>query len=220
MNPPIESTYPVSLDLRDKPTLLVGGGEVAFRKALGLSGTGCRLTVVAREFSPAFQAWIEQHRFNAEQRTYRDGEAEAYFLVISAADDAEVNRKVFEDAHRAGRLINVVDQPQLCNIYIPSRLQRGSLQIAISTGGKCPAFARSLRRELEGTIPERYGLLLERLAVIRRRMKETVPSQAARKRFLERLLRSEAVRRFLAGDDQLLNRVEKGWERAKPNRPT
>jgi len=220
MNPPIESSYPVSLDLRDKPTLLVGGGEVAFRKALGLSGTGCRLTVVAKELSPAFKAWVEQHQIDTLQRAYRDGEAEAYFLVISAADDEKVNRKVFEDAHRAGRLINVVDQPQLCNIYIPSRLQRGSLQIAISTGGKCPAFARSLRRELESTIPERYGLLLDRLAVIRQRMKETVPSQAARKRFLARLLESEAVRRFLAGDDQLLGRVEKGWERAKPNRRT
>jgi precorrin-2 dehydrogenase/sirohydrochlorin ferrochelatase len=220
MNPPIEPYYPVSLDLRDKSTLLVGGGEVAFRKAQGLSGTGCRLTVVAKELSPAFKAWLEQHPFEIQQRAYRDGEAETYFLVISAADDEGVNRKVSEDAHRAGRLVNVVDQPELCNIYIPSRVQRGSLQIAISTGGKCPAFARSLRRELESTIPERYGLLLDRIAVIRKRMKETVPSQDARKRFLERLLRSEAVRRFLAGDDQLLNRVEKGWERAKPNRRT
>ena len=171
-------------------------------------------------FSPAFKAWLDQHPIDTQQRAYREGEAEEYFLVISAADDAQVNRKVSEDAHRAGRLINVVDQPELCSIYIPSRVERGSLQIAISTGGKCPAFARSLRRELEGKITERYGLLLDRLAVIRTRMKEKVPSQDARKRFLERLLQSEAVRRFLAGDDQLLRRVEKSWERAKPNRRT
>jgi precorrin-2 dehydrogenase/sirohydrochlorin ferrochelatase len=216
MNPQIDSYYPIFLDLRDKPALLVGGGEVAFRKAQGLSTTGCRLTVVAREFSPDFQTWLEQHPLPVERRSYRDGEASEYFLVISATDDAEVNRRVSEDARRAGRLINVVDQPELCNFYIPSRIQRGNLQVAISTEGKCPAFARWLRRDLEGALPERYGLLLDRVAAIRMRMKEAVPSQGTRRRILERLLRSEAVRRFLAGDDQLLNRIEQGWERARP----
>lgn len=216
MNPWTDSYYPISLDLREKPALLVGGGEVAFRKAKSLSRTGCRLTVVAREFSPDFQDWLEQHPFHVERRAYRNGEASEYFLVISATDDPGVNKRVFEDAERAGRLINVVDQPALCNIYIPSRIERGDLQVAISTGGKCPAFARWLRRELEGAIPERYGQLLERVAVIRTRLKETVPSQDARKRILERLLHSEAVRRFLAGDDQLLKRIERGWDRAKP----
>lgn len=218
MKPPIETTYPISLDLRDKPVLLVGGGEVAFRKAQGLSKSGCRPTVVALEFSPAFRAWLEEHRFQVERRAYRRGEAARFFLVISATDDAEVNKSVFEDAQRAGRLINVVDQPGLCNIYIPSRIERGNLQVSISTGGQCPAFARWLRRELEGVIPERYGLLLDRVAAIRARMKETVPSTDARRRVLERLLRSEAARRFLAGDDQLLNKMDRGWERANSKR--
>ena len=218
MKPPIDTTYPISLDLRDQPVLLVGGGEVAYRKAQGLSRAGCRLTVVAREFSPAFRAWLEEHRFQVEQRAYRDGEAAQYFLVISATDDAGVNRSVFEDAQRAGRLINVVDQPGLCNVYIPSRIERGNLQVAISTAGTCPAFARWLRRELEGAIPERYGLLLDRVAAIRARVKETFPSPDARRRVLERLLHSEAARRFLAGDGQLLERMERGWERAKPKR--
>ena len=218
MKSPIETTYPVSLDLRDKPVLLVGGGEVAFRKAQGLSRSGCRPTVVAPEFCPAFQAWLEQRSFRVERRAYRSGEAAQYFLVISATDDAGVNRSVFEDAQRAGRLINVVDQPGLCNIYIPSRIERGNLQVSISTGGQCPAFARWLRRELESAIPERYGLLLNRVAAIRARMKETVPSPDARSRILERLLRSEAARRFLAGDDRLLDGMDRGWERAKPIR--
>jgi precorrin-2 dehydrogenase/sirohydrochlorin ferrochelatase len=216
MKPLIGSTYPVSLDLREAHVLLVGGGEVAFRKARGLARSGCRLTVVARDFSPPFLAWLQEHRVKMERRAYLSGEAAAYFLVISATDDAEVNQTVFEDACRAGRLINVVDQPELCNLYIPSRMQRGNLQVAISTGGKCPAFARWLRRDLEEVVPERYGLLLDRLAHIRSTMKETVPSQGARKRILERLLRSEAVRRFLAGDDHLLNRMERGWQRASP----
>jgi len=218
MKTPAEKTYPISLDLRDKPVLLVGGGEVAFRKAQGLSRTGCRLFIVARDFSPPFQAWLKKQSFQAERRAYRNGEAAQYFLVISATDDAEVNRNVFEDAEGAGRLINVVDQPRLCNIYIPSRIERGNLQVSISTGGQCPAFARWLRRELEGVVPQRYGPLLDRVAAIRTRMKETVPSPDARRRVLERLLHSEASRRFLAGDDRLLERMERGWERAKLKR--
>lgn len=216
MKPSSDSSYPVFVDLRDKTALLVGGGEVALRKAQGLAGTGCRLTVVAKAFCPAFQGWLERHPCRVERRAYRDGEATQYFLVISATDDAEVNRRVFEDARGAERLINVVDQPRLCNIYIPSRIERGDLQIAISSGGTCPAFSRWLRLELEEAIPERYGPLLQRLAAIRRRIQEAVPSSAVRKRILERLLRSEAVRRFLSGDDQLLSRLEKGWERARP----
>ena len=216
MKPSTDSAYPVFLDLRDKTALLVGGGEVALRKAQGLAGTGCRLTVVARELSPDFQAWLKRHPCPVEPRAYRDGEAAQYFLVISATDDAGVNQRVFEDARRAGRLVNVVDHPGLCNLYIPSRIERGNLQIAISTGGTCPSFASWLRRELEDSVPERYSVLLQRLSAIRTRLKETVPSQAARKRILERLLRSEAVRQFLSGNDQLLKRVERGWERAKP----
>ncbi len=211
-----ESTYPISLNLSGKPVLLVGGGEVAFRKARGLSGTGCRLRVVARSFSPAFQAWLEKGRVPMEQRAYRQGEAAGYFLVISATDDAGVNKRVFEDAHAAGRLINVVDRPGLCNVFIPSRIDRGNLQVAISTGGKCPAFARWLRQGLEEAIPERYGPLLERIAGIRTRLRETIPSEHTRKRILERLLHSEATHRFLEGDDQLLTRMERGWKRARP----
>ena len=218
MKPPIATTYPVSLDLRDKPVLLVGGGEVAFRKAQGLSRSGCRLSIVAIEFSSAFQAWLEEHPLQVEKRAYRDGEAGAYFLVISATNDTETNQRVFEDARSAGRLINVVDQPELCNIYIPSRIDRGDLQVSISTGGRSPAFARWLRQELEGVIPKRYGLLLERVAAIRAHAKEVLPTPDARRRVLERLLHSEAVRRFLAGDDRLLGRMERGWERARPKR--
>ncbi len=216
MSPPSESTYPVSLDLKGKPVLLVGGGEVAFRKARGLERSGCLLTVVAPGFLPAFKEWLGRRHCRIESRPYRDGEAGRFFLVISATDDTAVNRQVFADANRTGRLINVVDQPSLCNVYIPSRIERGDLQIAISTGGKCPAFARWLRRDLEGVVPERYGLLLERIAAIRSRLKETVPSQDARKRILWRLLHSKGVRTFLAGDDRLLARMERGWERVRP----
>ena len=85
MKPSVESTYPVSLDLRDKAVLLVGGGDVAFRKAQGLAKSGCRLTVIAPEFAPAFQAWLEGRSFDVERRAYREGEAASFWTAPHSA---------------------------------------------------------------------------------------------------------------------------------------
>jgi siroheme synthase-like protein len=216
MNPMQDPHYPVFLNLTDKAVLLVGGGEVAFRKARALKESGCMLTVVAKEFAGPFTLWLEDQGIERQRRAYRAGEAGDYFLVISATDDEQVNRRVFEDASRAERLVNVVDQPLLCNILIPSVVQRGSLRVAISTAGKCPALARHLRLDLEKHLPEHYGPLLEQLSVIRTHLKRTIASPSDRKQILEKVLTSAAVARFLSGDDVLLKRMVTGWERAKP----
>ncbi len=152
----------------------------------------------------------------ARKRSYKAGEAAGYHLVISATNDAKVNRRVFEDADRADRLINVVDQPHLCNIFIPALIQRDNLQVAISTNGQCPALARRMRLDLEKMITPAYGPLLEHLAAMRRHIIRTLPEAARRKQILERILDSRAVQRFLAGEELPLKRMRQGWERAKP----
>ena len=206
--------YPVFLDLARKKVLLVGGGEVAFRKARSLLGSGCLLTVAASSTSPAFRDWLARNSLEWSERPYRDGEAAAYFLVISATDDPEVNRRIHEDASRAQRLVNVVDQPRLCNLHVPSVLKRDRLQIAVSTAGACPALARRLRLELEERVSKRYGPLLERLAVLREHYRRILPTPAARKKAIEEVVASEAVRRFLDGEadllDEMLRRLGEG----------
>ncbi len=215
MKPPADCHYPVFIDLTNKKVLLVGGGEVAFRKARTLYKSRCRLTVAAKQFSPPFMDWLKSHDLDHQERPYLDGEAAGYFLIISATDDPDLNRKVFEDAKASDRLINVVDQPQLCNIYIPALIQRDSLQVAISTNGKCPALARRLRLDLEKTIPERYGPLLDQLSVIREHVKRTTSSPPARKQALEDILASQAVKSFLDGNDRPLKELLKKWEKAE-----
>lgn len=208
--------YAAFLKLENLPVLLVGGGEVAFRKARALHETGCRLTVVAERFAPAFLAWATARRIECLERPYDDGEATSYVLAISATDDADVNGRVHADASQAGRLINVVDQPDLCNVFIPAVVRRGNLRVAISTNGACPALARRLRLDLEGHLPVAYGPLLERLGAIRTHVRRTVRSGARRKEILERILASRAVERFLAGEGGLLDRMVEGWKRARP----
>ncbi len=216
MNTPADFHYPVFIDLTDKKVLLVGGGEVAFRKARTLFKSPCCLLVVAKQFSPPFVGWLKNNGIGHQERSYLDGEASGYFLIISATDDPHLNRKVFEDAKTSDRLINVVDQPQLCNIYIPALLQRDSLQVAISTNGKCPALARRLRLDLSKVIPERYGPLLDHLSVIREHVKRKISSPLERKQALEEILASPAVKSFLNGDDLLLKELLKEWEGAEP----
>ena len=100
----ISHRAPVFLDLKGKPVLLVGGGSVAFRKAGTLLASGCRLKVVASHVTPLFREWLEENAVEWVERPYHDGEAEGYFLVVSATDDPRANRRIYDDASRAGRL--------------------------------------------------------------------------------------------------------------------
>jgi len=199
-----ETLYPLFLLLKGKRVLLVGGGTVALRKAETLWDSGYQLTVVSKRFSLPFREWIRSRSLAWEERPYRDTEAGSFFLVVSATDDPEVNRRVYEDACRAERLINVADQPHLCNFFVPSVVKRGALQVAISSSGDCPALTRRIRTELDRILPERYGPLLERLAAVRRELRERLPTPALRKEALEQLLASESVKRFLDGDEDRL----------------
>jgi precorrin-2 dehydrogenase/sirohydrochlorin ferrochelatase len=138
--------YPAFIDLENKKTVVVGGGKVAERKILGLLDTGSKVTVVSPGITKRIEREKQKGRLRHNCRAYRKSDLKEAFLVIAATDDREVNERVSRDAPC---LVNVVDVPKLCNFIVPSIMQRGPLTIAISTGGVSPAFARSLRKELE-----------------------------------------------------------------------
>jgi len=208
--------YPAFLVLEGAPVLVVGGGEVAYRKAAGIIETGCVLTVVAPALAPAFESLLAKANFRWEQRVYRQGEAADYFLVLSATDDPVTNRQVYRDATANGRLVNVADRPELCTFFVPATVHRGSLKVAVSTSGKCPALSRHLRHELEAVLPERYATLLERLEYIRSSMRLKIRSADRRRVYMARIVASKASRDFLEGQEDLLARIAAGWERARP----
>lgn len=215
MEPEKPSLYPAFLDLRGKRVLLVGGGEVAFRKAEALERTGCRVTVVSKGFEPTFRKWLEEKGIPRHERPYGEGEAADYEIVFSATDDAETNRAVAHDAAAAGKPVNVADEPELCSFFVPAVVRRGPLQIAVSTGGQCPGLARRIREDLENWFPASYGILLERLGSIRTALKSAVSSERLRRQILQRILDSRAVKQALSGDFRLLLRIETGWARAR-----
>jgi precorrin-2 dehydrogenase/sirohydrochlorin ferrochelatase len=196
--------YPVVLNLQKKHCLLVGGGMIAFRKAIPVLEAGGSLTVVARDFVEGFQELATEYGMTLYKRSYESPEAADYELVIAATSDRRVNEAISRDAQAAGRLVNVVDVPDLCSFYVPAVVRRGSLNIAISTEGAFPSLTKVIKADLEKSFSPRYALLLDRLAEFRVRLRERVPDDKERQQKAAAVAGSEAVALFLAGDDSML----------------
>jgi siroheme synthase-like protein len=164
--------YPAMLDLAGRDALLVGGGEVAAQKARPLLDAGVRLRIVAPALTASLRARVEAGDARWEAREVRPGDTAGAAVVVCATDERAVNRTVFEEASAAGIPVNVVDDPELCSFIVPSVVRRGPLQVAISTGGRSPAFAKFMRHTLEEAIGEEYGVLAELAGRMRDRARE------------------------------------------------
>ena len=134
--------YPVYLDLRGVPVLVVGAGPVAARKVDGLVAAGAVVTVVAVEVSPALDRSVVA---NLREGTFEPGDLAGMRLVITATGRADVDAEVAAAATAAGIWVNAADQPADCSFILPAIARRGPLTVAVSTGGASPALARRLR---------------------------------------------------------------------------
>lgn len=174
--------YPAFIDLENKKTVVVGGGKVAERKILGLLDTGAKVTVLSPVITKRIEREKQKGRLRHICRRYRKSDLKEAFLVIAATDDRNLNERVSRDAPC---LVNVVDVPKLCNFIVPSTMQRGPLTIAVSTGGVSPAFARSLRKELEKTYGCEFSGYLKALQKIRAQAMNMIKDGKKRAAFLK-----------------------------------
>ena len=137
--------YPIFLDLAGKRVLMAGAGKVALRKARGLLEAGARVTVVAPRAEPEFARLAVTLR----RRRFRASDLAGATLAFAATDDRRVNHAVAQAAKRRGIPVNVADARAECDFILPARITRGSLQVAVSTGGASPRLAAALRRKIE-----------------------------------------------------------------------
>ncbi len=142
--------YPVFLDLRDKPVVVVGAGKVALRKVAGLLEAGARVKVVA----PECDAGFDHLPVRLLRRRFRASDLDGAFLALAATNDRRVNARVAGEARRRGIPVNVADDPAACGFLVPARIRRGNLQIAVSTSGRAPRLARELRLQIEKILDE------------------------------------------------------------------
>lgn len=176
--------YPAFLDLRGRRSVVIGGGTVAERKVLTLVRAHADVTVVSPLLTKRLLREKEKGRIRHIGRTYRKGDLKGAFLVIAATGSSETNARVAEDAPA---LVNVVDVPFLCNFIAPSLVERGDLVIAISTGGASPAFAKTLRKEIEKTYGNEIATYLSFLGSVRKTAMAAVKDKKKRERFLKGL---------------------------------
>ena len=170
--------------------MVVGGGQVGTRKVGTLLQCGAHVTVISREATSGLMEMAEKGRIDLQLRDYRSCDLDRMFLVIGATDDQDLNRRIHRDAEASQRLCNIADQPDLCNFVLPSIINQGNLSIAISTAGKSPAFAKFLRRQLQGQFGPEYGKMLDLMGAVRKRLlaEEHAPEQ--HKPMFEELIRS------------------------------
>ena len=209
--------FPIFLDLCERPCLVVGGGEVAARKAQQLLRAQADLTLVAPGASAEVQALAQQGKVRHEARTFRAQDVNGCALVIAATDDEQVNRDVAAAAKAAQVPVNVVDSPALCSFIMPSVVDRDPVQVAVSTGGASPVLARLLRTKLETLIPASYGRLATVVRELRGRVKQRFPEFRERRRFWENILQGAVAEMLFGGREQAaLEALERALENTAP----
>lgn len=205
-------TYPVFIKLEGQPCLVVGGGLVAERKVRSLLEAGAWVRVISPGLSGALQTLADAGEIEYRPGTYRPGDVEGAFLVISATNDAEVNRLVARDCTARRILLNAVDDPEHCNFYVPATVRRGDLAIAISTGGQSPLLARKIREQLEKEFGAHYGDYLALLGEIRHNIIRNVADPVKKAQLLEALATPEILDALRNRDydmvKELVNRVD------------
>nr|WP_202631458.1 siroheme synthase CysG [Cronobacter sakazakii] len=193
---------PIFCQLRHRACLLVGGGDVAERKARLLLEAGAALTVNALAFAPQFEAWAKQGMLRLVQGEFNASLLDDCWLAIAATDDDAVNNQVSEAAEARRIFCNVVDAPKQASFIMPSIIDRSPLMVAISSGGTSPVLARLLREKLEALLPQHLGKVAGYAGQLRRRVKQTFTSMSERRRFWEKFFVNDRLAQSLANDDE------------------
>jgi len=189
--------FPIVVKLEARKCIVVGAGEIAESKTTSLLGCGAHVTVIAPRATESLQVLSRDGKLTWLQREFAPDDLQGAFLVIAATNSPPVNERVFRAGRERGVLCNVVDDPGHCDFFYPAVVQRGALQIAISTGGNSPALAHRLRVELEQQFGPEYAAWVQEVGRRRREIMDQDLPEARRHKLLERIVSREAYEEFL-----------------------
>ncbi len=192
--------FPAYIDLKGRPVLIIGGGDAALAKARLVLGAQANLTVIAPQISGTTRYELEG-RVRLIERQPVVADIESSVLVFIAGLDQAAARRWADVARMAGVLLNVVDQPDLCDFTTPSIIDRGRVTISISTDGAAPVLAKKLRADIEALLPPRLGALADFADSYRQSVKASIPANE-RRAFWERFFNGAVAALVLAGDEQ------------------
>jgi len=191
------SLFPAFLKLHSRRVLVVGGGTIAAQKIPGLLEAGAQVHVVSPKLAPQLTEWVRNQQITWSPKPFEPADLESAFLVIAATSLRDLNAQVYREADRRNILCNAVDDIDHCHFYYGSIVQRGDLQIAISTNGKSPALAQRLRKELEDQFGPEYATWLDWLGAARETLRAQSNDPEITKRWLHLLASKPMFERFL-----------------------
>ena len=212
--------FPISLKLQQQPCLIVGGGHIAYRKAVLLHKAGAVIHVIAPDIDANLLQLVEESQGQYIQALYpAQIQLNDYRLVIAATDDYAVNTQVFEDCEALKILVNSVDDPPHCRFMVPAIVDRSPLVISVASNGTSPVLSRQIRTQLETSIPHGMGKLAEFSGKWRAAVKAKISNPDERRVFWENLyaspLKEQVFHDNLAEADRLIEQALLEWKTPK-----
>ncbi|MBW1749180.1 MAG: bifunctional precorrin-2 dehydrogenase/sirohydrochlorin ferrochelatase [Deltaproteobacteria bacterium] len=198
--------YSVCLEISDKLCVVVGGGSVAERKVLGLLTAGAQVRIISPQLTRPLTELADAGRIEWLERGYTQGDLAGALLIFAATDSRKVQEAVFKEAGQAGQLVNVIDAPARCSFHVPAVVRRGDLTLAVSTGGKSPAVAAMVRKQLAENFGEEYGLLLDLISRLREQVLTGKGNSSERKILFQNILHDDIVHWIKSGQRDLLRK--------------
>jgi uroporphyrin-III C-methyltransferase / precorrin-2 dehydrogenase / sirohydrochlorin ferrochelatase len=190
---------PIFIDIKQKPCLVVGGGDIAYRKITLLLKAHAQVICIDQSACQSVQELADKGRITLIQRNFKTSDINSQTLIISATNNSEINVQISQLAYEANIPANVVDSPDLCSFVMPSIVDRSPIVIAISSAGKAPVLARLIRGKLESTIPQAYGKLAELAGNFRDQVKEKFSNIEDRRYFWERVFSGIVAEKVFSG---------------------
>ena len=181
------SLFPMFVKLKGRLVVVIGGGKIAEEKIPSMLSAGARIRLFAPTITPQIAEWVRFGKMEWRPKEFEAAGLQGAFLVIAATSAPGVNAAVFREAEARGILCNAVDDIKNCHFYYGSIVQRGDLQIAISTNGKSPALAQRLRKELEEQFVPEYEAWVQWLGAARDALRASGASGDAAKKLLHEL---------------------------------
>lgn len=188
--------FPMFVKLEGKLVLVIGGGSIAQGKIEGLLSAGALVRVIAPQITAQIAEWVRFQKVEWLPRPFTAGDLEGATLAIAATSALGVNKAVFAEAEANKILCNAVDDIENCHFYYGAIVQRGDLQIAISTNGKSPALAQRIRKELERAYPDKYAEWLDWLGAVREILRADSSDPEQTKELLHQLASREGFDRY------------------------
>jgi len=201
---------PIFINIKQKPTLVVGGGDIALRKINLLLKAKAKVDCLSPLFCEDINTLFKDGYIKLIKKSFEQADIKDYSVIIAATDDSLVNSLISSIAHDKRIPVNVVDSPALSSFIIPSIVDRSPVIIAVSSAGKAPVLARIIRAKLETVIPSSYGILAEIAGEYRQRVKDRFSQIRDRRTFWEATFSGVIAEKVFSGRiNEAKNDIEK-----------